>query len=142
MCLSGTNQFDTIEHEVKPVASVFTPIFFVSVGSSVDLSLLDPTSPAARATLGVAGILIVLAVVGKVAAGWAAPWVSFRRLVVGIGMVPRGEVGLIFADIGRRAGLIGNEVFGAVLLTVMVTTFIAPPALKALFSGDNGAKDR
>ena len=142
LCLSGTNQFDTIEHEVKPVASVFTPIFFVSVGSSVDLSLLDPTSPAARATLGVAGILIVLAVVGKVAAGWAAPWVSFRRLVVGIGMVPRGEVGLIFADIGRRAGLIGNEVFGAVLLTVMVTTFIAPPALKALFSGDNGAKDR
>ncbi len=83
LCLSGTNQFDTIEHEVKPVASVFTPIFFVSVGSSVDLRLLDPTSPAARATLAVAGALIVLAVVGKVAAGWAAPWVSFRRLVVG-----------------------------------------------------------
>jgi Kef-type K+ transport system membrane component KefB len=73
-------------------------------------------------------------VIGKVAAGWAAPWTRFRRLVVGVGMVPRGEVGLIFADIGRRSGVLGDEVFGAVLLVVMVTTFIAPPALKALFS--------
>ena len=71
---------------------------------------------------------------GKVAAGWAAPWLRFRRLVVGVGMVPRGEVGLIFADIGRRAGVLSDEVFGAVLLMVMVTTFIAPPALKALFA--------
>jgi len=132
--LSGTNQFDTIEHEIRPVASMFTPIFFVSVGSSVNLALLNPSTPAARATLLVAGALILLAVIGKVAAGWAAPWIRFRRLVVGIGMVPRGEVGLIFADIGRRSGVLGDEVFGAVLLMVMVTTFIAPPALKALFS--------
>jgi Kef-type K+ transport system membrane component KefB len=131
--LSGTNQFDTIEHEIRPVASMFTPIFFVSVGSSVNLALLNPSTPAARATLLVAGALILLAVIGKVAAGWAAPWIRFRRLVVGIGMVPRGEVGLIFADIGRRSGVLGDEVFGAVLLMVMVTTFIAPPALKALF---------
>ena len=49
-------------------------------------------------------------------------------------MVPRGEVGLIFAEIGRRAGVLADEVFGAVLLMVMVTTFVAPPALKALFA--------
>jgi len=49
------------------------------------------------------------------------------------GMVPRGEVGLIFADIGRRAGLLSEEMFGAVLLMVMATTFVAPPVLKALF---------
>ena len=138
LILSGTNQFDTIEHEVRPVASIFTPIFFVSVGASVNLALLDPATPGARATLVTAGIIIVLAIVGKVAAGWAAPWVPFRRLVVGVGMVPRGEVGLIFADIGRRAGVLGEDVFGAVLLMVMVTTFIAPPALKALFSGKPG----
>ena len=133
LILSGTNQFDTIEHEVRPVASIFTPIFFVSVGSSVNLALLNPSTPAARATLLIAGALILLAVIGKVAAGWAAPWTRFRSLVVGVGMVPRGEVGLIFADIGRRSGVLGEEVFGAVLLMVMVTTFIAPPALKALF---------
>ncbi len=139
LVLSGTNQFDTIEHEVKPVASIFTPIFFVSVGSSVNLALLNPSTPAARATLAVAAAVTVLAILGKIAAGWAAPWQPFRRLVVGVGMIPRGEVGLIFADIGRRAGVLGEEVFGAVLLMVMVTTFIAPPALKALFGP--GEKD-
>jgi Kef-type K+ transport system membrane component KefB len=139
LILSGTNQFDTIEQEVRPVASIFTPIFFVSVGSSVNLALLNPATPAARATLLMAAALLLLAVIGKVAAGWAAPWTRFRRLVVGVGMVPRGEVGLIFADIGRRSGVLGDEVFGAVLLVVMVTTFIAPPALKALFSSGSDA---
>jgi Kef-type K+ transport system membrane component KefB len=134
LILSGTNQFDTIEHEVRPVASVFTPFFFVSVGSSVNLALLNPSTPAARATLLMAGVIILLAILGKIAAGWAAPWSRFRRIVVGVGMVPRGEVGLIFAEIGRRAGVLGDEVFGAVLLMVMVTTFVAPPALKALFA--------
>jgi Kef-type K+ transport system membrane component KefB len=131
--LSGTNQFDTIEREIRPVASIFTPIFFVSVGASVNLRLLDPSSPGSGGLLAVAAALILLAILGKVAAGWAAPWVSFRRLVVGVGMVPRGEVGLIFADIGRRAGILNEAVFGAVLLMVMVTTFVAPPALKLLF---------
>ena len=133
LILSGTNQFDTIEHEVRPVASIFTPIFFVSVGSSLNLSLLNPASAEARATLGVAAVMTLLAIVGKLAAGWAAPWERFRRLVVGVGMVPRGEVGLIFADIGRRAGVLSEEMFGAVLLMIMATTFVTPPALKALF---------
>ena len=119
---------------MRPVASIFTPFFFVSVGSSVNLALLNPSTPGARATLLMAGVIILLAIIGKVAAGWAAPWTRFRRLVVGVGMVPRGEVGLIFAEIGRRSGVLGDEVFGAVLLMVMVTTFIAPPALKVLFA--------
>jgi Kef-type K+ transport system membrane component KefB len=139
--LSGTNQFDTIEHEVRPVASIFTPIFFVSVGASVNLGLLNPAREGATGILGVAAVLTALAIVGKMAAGWAAPWVKFRRLVVGVGMVPRGEVGLIFADIGRRAGVLNEAVFGAVLLTVMATTFVAPPALKTLF-GPSSSRTR
>ena len=133
LILSGTNQFDTIESDVGPVVSIFAPIFFVSIGSSVDLRLLDPTNPNARGTLTIAAVLIGLAIVGKIAAGWAAPWTSYRRLVVGVGMIPRGEVGLIFADIGRRSGILAEEVFSAVLLMVMATTFVAPPVLKALF---------
>lgn len=133
LILSGTNQFDTIEQEVRPVAAIFAPIFFVSVGAAVNLRLLDPSTPSSRAALGVAGILLVLAIAGKLAAGWAAPWARFRRLVVGVGMIPRGEVGLIFADIGRRSGILGDEVFGAVLVMVMATTFVAPPLLKTLF---------
>jgi len=130
--LSGTNQFDIIEDRIRPVAGIFAPIFFVSVGSSVDLNLLNPATPDARATLLIAGVLTVLAIIGKLAAGWAAPWAKFRRLTVGVGMVPRGEVGLIFADIGRRSGVLSQEAFGAVLLMVMATTFVAPVALKAL----------
>jgi Kef-type K+ transport system membrane component KefB len=132
LIMSGTNQFDTIEREVRPVAAVFTPIFFVSVGASLDPRLLDPSTPGARGTLLVALLLTVIGVVGKMAAGWAAPWQPMRRLIVGVGMVPRGEVGLIFADIGRRSGILSAETFGAVLLMIMATTFVAPPALKAL----------
>jgi Kef-type K+ transport system membrane component KefB len=139
LILSGTNQFDTIEREVRPVASIFTPIFFVSVGASVNLRLLDPTQQGNTGLLGVAAALTVLAIIGKVAAGWAAPWVRFRRIVVGVGMVPRGEVGLIFADIGRRAGVLDEAVFGAVLLMIMVTTFVAPPALKFLFGSSQSS---
>ena len=139
--LSGTNQFDTIEREVRPVASIFTPIFFVSVGASVNLGLLNPAREGAAGILGITAALTALAIVGKLAAGWAAPWVQFRRLVVGVGMVPRGEVGLIFADMGRRAGVLNEAVFGAVLLTVMATTFVAPPALKTLF-GPSASRSR
>jgi Kef-type K+ transport system membrane component KefB len=133
LILSGTNQFDTIEREVRPVGSIFTPIFFVSVGASVNVRLLDPSQEGASGLLGVALVLTLLAVAGKVAAGWAAPWAQFRRVVVGVGMIPRGEVGLIFADMGRRAGILNEAVFGAILLMVMATTFIAPPGLKLLF---------
>jgi Kef-type K+ transport system membrane component KefB len=139
--LSGINQFDTIEHEIKPVASVFTPIFFVSIGASVNLGLLNPAREGAGGILTAAATLTVLAIVGKVAAGWAAPWARFRRLVVGVGMVPRGEVGLIFADIGRRAGVLNEAVFGAILLMIMATTFVAPPGLKLLF-GSSASRTR
>ena len=92
------------------MASIFAPIFFVSVGASVNLRLLDPDlATAARGMLGIAAALIAIAVVGKIAAGWAAPWLPMRRLVVGVGMVPRGEVGLIFADIGRRSGVLNER---------------------------------
>lgn len=128
--LSGTGQFRVIEDRIKPVASILTPVFFVMVGASVDIRLLDPTRPGAGGVLWAAFALTVLAVVGKVVTGWAAPWSSFRRVVVGVGMIPRGEVGLIFADIGRRTGVLGAELFNAVLIMVLVTTFLAPILLK------------
>jgi Kef-type K+ transport system membrane component KefB len=141
LILSGINQFDTVDREVRPVVSIFAPVFFVSVGSSVNLRLLNPTLSESAGILGMAAILTLLAIVGKLAAGWAAPWVRFRRLVVGVGMVPRGEVGLIFADIGRRAGILNEAVFGAILLMIMATTFVAPPGLKLLF-GSSGPETR
>ncbi len=134
LILSGTHQFDTIERELKPVASIFAPVFFVVVGASVDLRLLDPSREGAGGLLLLTLLLSVLAIAGKVVAGWAAPWERYRRLVVGVGMEPRGEVGLIFANLGLRGGVINDAVFSALLFVVMISTFVAPPALKALFS--------
>ena len=132
--LSGTEQFDEIEDRTRPVAAFLTPIFFVSVGSALDVRLLDPSRPGGTTLLAVVGGLTLLAILGKLAAGWAAPWARFRRVAVGVGMIPRGEVGLIFADVGRRSGLLGTDGYGVVLLMVMLTTFIAPPLLKGLFA--------
>lgn len=143
LVLSHTNQFDVIEREIRPVAAVFTPIFFVSVGAAVDVRLLNPFAPGAGGTLLLAGALTLLALVGKLVTGWTIPWRRVHRLAIGLGMVPRGEVGLIFADIGRRAGLLSEDVFSAVLVMVMVTTFVAPVGLKSLWGrgGDESGND-
>lgn len=127
--LSGTNQFDAIEARIKPVVDLFTPIFFLSIGAELDVRLLNPLNAANRDVLVVGGVLFVIAVIGKVLAAWAVPWRRFNRPAVGIGMIPRGEVGLIFADIGVTTGVLSPRLFGAVMLMVIATTFITPPLL-------------
>jgi Kef-type K+ transport system membrane component KefB len=133
LILKGTAHGNTVQVQVKPVAQVLAPIFFVNVGAAADVTLLDPRAPGAGGLLLVAAVLTLLAIIGKIAAGWGAPWLKFQRLAVGVGMVPRGEVGLIFAGIGKQAGLLSEAAFNAVLLTVMATTFIAPLWLKRVF---------
>lgn len=142
LILSGVDQFDIIEREVKPVAGIFSPVFFVYVGSTVDLGLLNPLRPGAGPVMLAALVLTILAVGGKVAAGWAAPWERVDRVAIGVGMIPRGEVGLIFADIGRRSGLLGEELFSAILVMVMVTTLIAPIGLKWVFRNRQVTSDQ
>jgi Kef-type K+ transport system membrane component KefB len=132
--LSRTNQFDTIESQIKPVADVFTPIFFLSIGAQFDIGLLNPFNPDNYQVLAIGGVLFVIAVVGKLVAGWAVPWRKYNRPAVGIGMIPRGEVGLIFANIGLTTGVLTEELFGAIILMVIGTTFLAPPLLKWSFN--------
>jgi Kef-type K+ transport system membrane component KefB len=132
--LSSTNQFDLVVERIEPVADVFTPIFFVSVGAAVDVRLFLPwTDEFNTGVLVIGGILTLIAILGKIVAGWAVPWEPMNRLAVGVGMIPRGEVGLIFADIGRRGGLLSDAVFSAILIMVIVSTFITPPLLKVIF---------
>lgn len=133
--MSGTNQFGLVVERVKPVADFFTPIFFVSVGAAVNLRLMWPGSEKFDVgVLSVGGILLVIAVIGKLVAGFAVVWKKeMNRLAVGVGMVPRGEVGLIFADIGRREGVLSEGAFSAVLIMVISSTLIVPPLLKWAF---------
>ena len=133
LILSETNQFALIEERIKPVADIFTPIFFLSVGAAVDPRVWNPFVPENRQTLAIGGTLFAIAVVGKLASGWAAPWRRFNRPAVGVGMVPRGEVGLIFAQIGLTAGILSGRLFSAILFVVIATTLVTPPLLKWVF---------
>jgi len=115
---------------MRPVADIFTPLFFLSIGAQLDLGLLHVFSPANWPVLLVGGVLTAIAALGKVAAGWAVPWRRFNRLAVGVGMIPRGEVGLIFANIGLAQGVLSRQLFSALMIMVIATTFLAPPLLK------------
>ncbi len=133
LILSGTNQFDAIEERIKPIADVFTPIFFLSIGAQLDVRLLNPLDPENLPVLGLGIALLGIAIVGKLAAGWSVPWTRFNRAAVGLGMMPRGEVGLIFANIGLATGVLTDQLFSAILIMVIGTTFMAPPLLKWSF---------
>jgi Kef-type K+ transport system membrane component KefB len=113
-----------IERATTTIGHFFVPIFFASVGAAVDLrALADPQS----LLLGV--VLIGCGIFGKVVAGYAPWWFSGDKLLVGIGMIPRGEVGLIFAQMGLAAGAVSAGEYGALMLMVLATTFVTPPAL-------------
>ena len=127
LVMHRTPQRHDIERATAPLGHVLVPVFFASVGAQVDLAAL--VSPAA---LGLGLVITVVAVLGKVAAGWAPWWYDGRKLLVGVAMVPRGEVGLIFAQMGAAAGVLAGPQFGAVMAMVVVTTFITPPLLSAI----------
>ena len=120
---------------VAPVSALLVPVFFVLMGLRVDLRVF------ARADiLAFAAALTVAAVVGKQVCALGVVERGVNRLAVGLGMIPRGEVGLIFAGIGAALTLpnaqgvaepvIGPATFGAVIIMVVVTTLVTPPALK------------
>jgi Kef-type K+ transport system membrane component KefB len=121
-----------IERGITALGYFFIPIFFVVVGTSVDLSAINPIEPASRSALITGGILIAVGIVGKFLAGYAPFWFRGNKAVVGVGMIPRGEVGLIFARVGLASGVFDAGLFGATTLMVMITTLVAPPCLKRL----------
>jgi Kef-type K+ transport system membrane component KefB len=135
LVLASTEQAPAIEKGVLGLGHFFVPIFFVAVGAAVDLQVFG-----SRDVLLFGGALTLVAVLGKVAAGYAPFWFTGRKLVIGVGMVPRGEVGLIFAQTGLTAGVLDAGRFGALMLMVIVTTFVAPPTLKALLKPAAGAE--
>lgn len=138
LVLANTNQYRIIEERIKPVSDVFTPIFFIMVGAAVDVRVFNPFVEKNIPILMIALILFVVAVIGKYVAGFAVFQKGINRNVIGFGMIPRGEVGLIFAQVGLTYGVFTSELFSAVTVMVMLTTFIAPPLLKIAFSGKEG----
>jgi Kef-type K+ transport system membrane component KefB len=113
----------------------------VLIGSGLDLSVLNPFDAANHEGLVMAGFLLAAAMVSKVAAGWSyrSPGPT-NRLAVGLGMMPRGEVGLIFLGLGTQTGVLGPSLEAAILLMVMGTTFLAPVLLRLVLA-DAGEAD-
>lgn len=131
LILATTERRSHIAERIKPVADLLVPVFFVTVGMNVKPAMLDPFAETGQ--FGIAVLLTALAVASKLAAGLAVYQPAVRRWPVGVGMVPRGEVGLIFAGTGLAAGVIAPDLYSALVVVVMLTTFAAPPWLKALY---------
>lgn len=118
----------TIYQLISPLESILAPLFFMVIGIQVKLESFFSVH-----VLFLASGLIGAALIGKLMSGLGANKKD-DRLLIGIGMLPRGEVGLVFASIGRTLGVISDELFSAIVLMVIVTTFIAPPLLKARYA--------
>lgn len=130
LALSNSEHRHVIFEHVRPVGSIFIGIFFVTLGSRVDLSQV--TTDVLPAVL-IAGLLLTgVGIVAKLMAGLGVVRTKASRYIVGVGMVPRGEVGLIFALFGLEHALLTNWQYSTVILVVLLTTLITPLWLKAL----------
>lgn len=134
LVLAETDKRRELEEQVIPVADMFVPIFFVVVGAKTDLGVLNPAVPANREGLTLAIFLIVIAIIGKVVTGlfvFGQPGIN--RLAIGVGMIPRGEVGLVFLGVGSATGVLSPAMEAAIIMMVILTTFLAPPLLRFVF---------
>jgi len=136
LVLHGSAERAEIERAATTIGHFLVPVFFAVVGASVQLETF-----ADMRTLAAGGLLIAVGVIGKFAAAYA-PW-KFRgnKRLIGVAMIPRGEVGLIFAQMGLATKAITPAIFSALTLMVMVTTFLAPPLLARVGKGSGEDTD-
>ena len=120
-----------VTDQMMPIINLFTPIFFVVVGLSLNLKQVDWHSAFVYAF---AGSLFAVAVAGKIAGALPLREPMHVRWVVGIAMVPRGEVGLIFAELGRVNGILVDDVYAATIIVIALTTLLPPFILRAFYN--------
>jgi Kef-type K+ transport system membrane component KefB len=122
---SSKMNLQTLQGLLKPLTDVLLPVFFVSIGAKVRFDGMGTLS-----TMGFMIALLVVALIGKVAAGWIVKGSGFDRWGIGIGMIPRGEVGLIFASYGLNHHILSTSTYSVLILVVLLTTIMAPVLLK------------
>jgi len=125
LAVGRSTQHERIAEGLNPLGHIFIPVFFASIGINADLEAMFKPS-----VLALASALTVVAIVGKLIAGIGIGRSGGDKLLIGIGMIPRGEVGLIFASIGLSKGVLDDKLYGALLLMVLVTTVLTPPLLR------------
>ena len=127
VALGRAPQRDDIRRALAPVGHLFIPVFFLLIGAETHVQAL-----ARPGVLATAGVLGAIAVVAKVVAGAGVPKGQGDRFLVGVGMIPRGEVGLVFATLGLSSGVLGASEHATLLVVVLATTLVAPPWLRRL----------
>jgi Kef-type K+ transport system membrane component KefB len=134
LVLDETDARQELDELIKPVADILVPIFFVTVGARADLRVLNPMVPENRAGLLIAVFLVLVAIAGKLVTGWTVfGQPGINRAAIGVGMIPRGEVGLVFAGIGSASGILSKPLEVSIIIMVILTTFLAPPFLRIAF---------
>lgn len=122
----------SIEDLVGPIEEIFAPVFFVMMGFQVNvMAFLD-----VRVVIIGLGITVV-AVIGKIIAGFATKR-GYNKWLIGVGLIPRGEVGIIFASIGKATGVLDDRLFAIIILVVILTTLITPPILNKIIEKERG----
>jgi len=129
--LNRIDQRDDVQRSAGAMGSLLTPIFFASVGASVDLHAL-----AQPRTLLITLVLLVTGAVGKVIAAYVPFWFKGNKALVGAAMLPRGEVELIVAQTGLAIGALDASLFGAITLMVLLTTLLSPPLIQGIAKRD------
>jgi Kef-type K+ transport system membrane component KefB len=138
LVLEETDKRKELQRLVTPIADILVPIFFVTIGAKTNLGVLNPAIPSNQAGLAMAAFLIVVAIIGKVVTGLVVFNPEINRLAIGVGMIPRGEVGLVFVSIGTANGVLSQPLEASIILMVIITTFLASPLLRlALSVGQN-----
>jgi Kef-type K+ transport system membrane component KefB len=134
--LNGIDQRNDVQRSTAAMGSLLTPIFFASVGASVDLrALAEPR------TLIITLVLLVAGSIGKIIAAYSPVWFKGNKALIGTAMLPRGEVELIVAQTGLAIGALDASLFGAITLMVLLTTLIAPPLIQGVAKRDPRARE-
>ena len=140
LILAETEKREELANQIVPIADMFVPIFFVVVGAKTDISVLNPMIPGNREGLIIASFLVLVAVLGKLVTGAVVfGQDKINRLAIGVGMIPRGEVGLVFAGVGAATGSLSESLEAAIIVMVIFTTFMAPPLLRLVFQRSDSA---
>ncbi|MDM5263317.1 cation:proton antiporter [Sulfurovum sp. XTW-4] len=122
---------EKVKMAITPIAQMFTPIFFVMVGLSMNLKVIDFTSVT---FWSLAFVFLVIAIIGKyIGAFLLRDTSALKKALIGISMIPRGEVGLIFAEVGRVNGILDDQIYAVLIFVIIVTTIAPPFLLKWLF---------
>ena len=139
MIASETQQRHTLEKQMMPLLALLTPFFFVVTGSKIDLHELASADALIMLT-----VVTLIAIVSKLIGGWLGSLSLGRRsaTIIGFGMVPRGEVGVVIASLGLAAGVFNNRIYAIIVAMSLLTAMVTPPVLAWLLKRKGDGSDR